>query len=518
MSSSMNASLQLIAAGLLSLILSVRACAGGSPTEDVPLGSWVYDAVFELSSQGYFGELLLHTRPMSRGEIARSIEQASQERDNFAPGQNILFGRLMDEFAEELADQIPAGNASRHFVRLGGGPTARTDQIHHGLARNRVGADILGSFGIGDVLAVRTRVRFDSDGRHDSQFHGEYWKEKFTAWVDQAVLTARYRGFQGAFGREFWRWGRSPVDAMLLSAQSPPFNGLRLAYRARNWSFSFHAAVLDSMEDDLPGTTNRYLVGHRVDWRPRQNIEIAVSEVILYGGASRPWAWNYLNPFVPYYWEQLNNDTNDNPLWNLECSWRPRDGLEFYGEWMIDDFQIDFTSEPQQIGVLLGAAFTGGPGRRAFVNAEYQRINTFVYGQSRPHNRYYHNFDLGGDPIGIGSNLGTDADRVIVRPSYHCTVNIDVTGLIEYVRHGENRIDTPQAGAVAKSVPFPSGIIERRTTAGAGIHAQVGGHAIFDLLLGFERVRNVAHADGDDRDGFLFRARFTGLVWKTLRI
>ena len=518
MSPSMNVWLKLLVTGLLSVILSARADAGGSPTEDVPLGSWVYDAVFELSTQGHFGTLLLHTRPLSRGDIARSIKHTIQERTELAPGQKILFDRLMDEFAEELADPIPAENGRRHFLRLGGGPTARTDQIRHGIARNRLGTDVLGSFGSGDVLAVRTRVRFDSDGRHDSQFHGEYWKENFTAWVDQAVLTVRYRGFQGAFGREFWRWGRSPVDAMLISEQSPPFDGLRLAYRARNWSFSFHATVLDSMKDDLPGTTNRYLVGHRFDWRPRHNVEIAVSEVILYGGANRPWAWNYLNPFVPYYWEQLNNDTNDNPLWNFECSWRPRDCLELYGEWMIDDFQIDLTSEPQQIGVLFGTAWTGGPGRRAFINAEYQRINTFVYGQSQPHNRYFHYFDLGGKPIGIGSNLSTDADRVIIRPSYHCTVNCDVTGLFEYVRQGENRIDTPQASGVAKDVPFPSGVVARRTTAGVGIHAQMGGHAIFDLLLGFERVRNVAHAGGNDRDGFLFRARFTGLVWKTLRI
>lgn len=518
MSLSMTAHRQFLAAGLLCLILSVGTRANGSPAEDVPLDSWVYDAVFELSTQGYFSAMLLHTRPWSRGEIAQSIEHVIADGETLPSGQQILFDRLRNEFAEELDRSVAAEADGGQYVRLGGGPTARTDQIRQGIARNRAGADIIGSFGIGDVLAVRTRVRFDSDARYDSQFHGEYWKEKFTAWVEQSVLTVQYHKFRGAFGREFWRWGRSPVDAMLISDQSPPFDGLRLTYRAHNWSFSFHATVLDSMTDDLPGTTNRYLVGHRLDWRPRHNLELAISEVMVYGGPDRPWAWNYVNPFVPYYWEQLNNSTNDNPLWNLECSWRPRDFLEFYGEWMIDDFQIDFTSEPQQIGVLLGAAWTGGPGRRAFVNAEYERINTFVYGQSRPYNRYYHDFGLGGIPTGIGSNLGADADRIILRPSYHCTVNCDITGLLEHVRHGADRLYYHQNSGVPKNIPFPSGVVERRTTAGAGVHAQIGGHAIFDCLLGFERVTNIGNTGGYNRDGFLFQARFTGLIWKTLRI
>lgn len=503
---------------LLSLLVAGVAWAGGSPAEDVPIGSWVYDAVFELSTRGHFADLLLHTRPFTRGELAAAVEGIGAEDRQLSVGEAILLARLRSEFAEELRNQDPIDQEKTHSLRLGGGPNARIDQIRHGAARNRVGLDLTGSFGAGEVLAIRTRVRFDSDARHDSQFHGEYWKENFTAWMDQAVITVQYRGFRGAFGREFWRWGRSPVDAMLISDQSPPFDGLRLAYRARTWSFSFHATMLDSMSDELTGTTNRYLVGHRLDWKPRKNIEIAISEVVLFGGANRPWALNYLNPFVPYYWEQLNNDTNDNPLWNVEWSWRFPNHLEVYGEWLIDDFQIDFTSEPQQIGILLGAVWTGGPDGRAFINAEYERINTFVYGQSRPHNRYFHFRDLSGNPIGIGSNLGTDADRIVVRPRWHCTAKLDLTGHCEYVRRGGNRMDSPQAGAVPKHIPFPSGVVERRTTAGLGAHAQLGGHAILDMLMGYERVVNVGNADSVSRDGILFQVRLAGSVWKTMGI
>ena len=514
---------------LLTLLLAIApVClhAGGSPQEDIPLDSWVYDAVFELSTQGHFTKLLLHTRPYTRGEVAAGIAELSDSGASLDPATRFLVERLRSEFAEELAPGDSAGTTpSADDVRLGAGPNARVDQFRHGYAKNRIGLDAIGSFATGDHIAARTRVRFDSDGRQDTQFHGEYWKEKFTAGVDQAVVTGQFGRFRLVFGREFWRWGRSPVDAMLISDNSPPFDGLRLSYRGRNWAFCFHTTMLDPMgtdpsDPDEPfGIANRYLVGHRFDWRPLHNLEVAVSEVMVYGGVNRPWALNYLNPILPYYWEQLNNDINDNPLWNLELSWRPRPGLEFYGEWVIDDFQIDFISEPQQIGLLGGLAWSPATlERRLFINTEYERINTFVYGQGRSWNLYVHDRDYTGQAIGIGSNLGTDADRITVRPRYHVSSTLDLTALAEYVRRGENRIDTPQAGLVPKGVEFPSGVVERRLTAGLGGHAQMGAHVVLDFSTGYEKIRNVANAAGSDRQGPFVRVRLWSLWWRTFGV
>src|SRR3989304_480938 len=135
---------------------------------------------------------------------------------------------------------------------------------------------------------------------------------------------------------------------------------------------------------------------------------------------------------------------------------------------MIDDFQIDFHSEPQQIGFSAGLAWSGLESNRLFVNMEYERINTFVYGQDYPHNRYMHFTDwLRGEAIGIGSDLGTDADRITLRPKWHQSDIFDFTGLLEVVRSGVNRIDSTQHTPV-KRVKFPSGVVQNRLTAGLG--------------------------------------------------
>lgn len=506
------------------LLVAPTHAASKSGVEDVLIDSWVYDALIELSAHRSVPQVLLHTRPLARRQVADAITDVGQDGRPQSAGESIILRRLADEFREELT----ASDTVEHRARLGGGPTSRLDHYHDRYTSGRGGFDAIGSFTVSDAVSTRLRVRFDSDGREDSQFHGEYWKEKFTAWVEQAVTVARWKRFTAAFGREYWRWGLSPHDVMLLSDNSPPFNGLRVMYQARNWSYAFHAAELNQMtilQDDYPGgigptgQANRYLVAHRFNWRPRHNLELAVSEVHLFGGIDRGWQWSYLNPFLPYYWEQLNNDTNDNPLWNLELSWRVIDGLQFYGEWMIDDFQIDFESEPHQIGVLAGIQWIPNPfdGRLA-LNAEYQRLNTFVYGQTRPWNRYVHHVDLHGQPIGIGSNLGTDADRVTLAPLYHLSQHIDLRGRLEHIRRGENRISDPQFTAVPKGLPFPSGTVEDEWRIAIGSSLNYRGQIVASATVGHYQIDNYAHIENESRQGPYFQFRLNMLIWKTFRV
>lgn len=513
-----------VLAALAIVVIASVALAAGAPGEDIPVDSWIYDALFELLATTELPDKLLHTRPLSRGAVAEMLKQVRSSTSSPFLGQELIVQRLEGEFREELS----GGEYGEHSVRLGIGPTARIDQFRRSLARNRIGFDAIGSFTASNLLTTRVRLRFDTDGRHDSQFHGEYWKEHFTAWVEQATTVLRWKRLTAAFGREYWRWGLSPHDAMLISDHSPPFDGLRMQYRARNWSYAFHATVLDRtlvFAQDYPGgvgqegLADRYLVAHRFNWRPRGNLEIAASEVMVFGGFGRPWQWNYLNPVLPYYWEQLNNDTNDNPLWSFELSWRIIDGLLVYGEWMIDDFQIDFESEPQQIGVLAGCIWIPRPlDGRVTLNGEYQRINTFVYGQGQPWNRYFHHRDVNGEVVGIGSSMGTDADRITIIPLYHLNSLVDVVTRLDYVRRGENRIADPQQSGVPKDVPFPSGTVERDLRIGAGTRMRWRGQIVADAMIGYYHVTDHAHIEDSDLDGLFFQFKLNALWWKTFGV
>jgi hypothetical protein len=163
-----------------------------------------------------------------------------------------------------------------------------------------------------------------------------------------------------------------------------------------------------------------------------------------------------MNPILPYYWEQYNNRRDDNIYMGLDFIWWPFDRTRLYGELLLDDFQIDFVSEPHQIGFDLGLSRLGFPHMdRLRLDLQYTQIRNYVYGQLVPSNIFVHNGVI------IGSSLGPDSDRFRYSTAYVLTKDITVTLAGSYHRKGEGRITDRQDIPLPKDEPFPSGVVEK---------------------------------------------------------
>jgi hypothetical protein len=113
--------------------------------------------------------------------------------------------------------------------------------------------------------------------------------------------------------------------------------------------------------------------------------------------------------------------------------------------------------------------------------------------------------------------LGTDAHRFTFRPYWYQSRFIDVTGLLVIEQHGSDRIDREQDKGVPKDISFPSGIHENTTVAGIGIHGQLGGNVVLDVLSGFQEVVNPDNrALNPGQDGPFFELKLTTLWWSTI--
>ena len=171
--------------------------------------------------------------------------------------------------------------------------------------------------------------------------------------------------------------------------------------------------------------------------------------------------WYYLMPFVPFYGEQYNNFKDDNPLWSIDWTLTPFKNFAQYGEFLVDDFQIDCISgdcsEPQQIGIRLGFfASSLGPYKNNALNLEYSRINNYVYGQ----NRYYNLYTYYGVPI--GAPQGPSSDYLLLRYRQYFSKSFDAGFLVEHHRHGQDSIAVQTI-----KVPFakfPLGVVEKTLT------------------------------------------------------
>ena len=184
--------------------------------------------------------------------------------------------------------------------------------------------------------------------------------------------------------------------------------------------------------------------------------EIGLSETVLHGRSSGP-EWHYLNPFIPYYWEQYNNWRDDNIYMGADFVWWPFEGTRTYGELMIDDFQIDFVSEPHQYGFDLGVSKLGlADFKRLRADLQYTHIRNYVYGQARPYNIFTN------EGVIIGSSLGPDSDRFRYSTGYAASPDITVTAGGAFTRKGEGRVTDRQDMLLPKHKNFPSGTVEKK--------------------------------------------------------
>lgn len=505
---------------LICIIIGLPGWVTASVDEDIPVDSWVYSAIGELAGGvGTAGpRVFLQTRPYTRGQVAHYLHALAPDSSRLDPGQLVVFRRLWDEFHDDIDEfHRPAGEEL--VLRAGLQPYALTTQAERRDGINRAGGYVFASFGRSGRWVVRSRVRLESDARYDTRFRGVQWKDNLTANIDDAYLKFRTGNWELFWGRSWLKFGRSDNDGLLLSGFSPPLDQARLTYRRGSFEFRYFIAMLDDLFDPASGQyAKRYLAGHRLGVRPWKFLELAASEVIVFGGVDRPLEWYYLNPFIPYYWEQLNEDHDDNPLWNLEWSLNFARGWELYGEWLIDDFQIDFVSEPQQVGLLVGLHAAAPLGfARSYHTLEYSRVNTTVYGQNERENRYYYRRDLDHQVIPLGSRYGPDADRLTYRIIYHAVDWLDLTATAERRRRGEWDIEDIQLSGVPHGVPFPSGVVDRRWDLSLGFDFQYENIVFVEVTGGWSHRKNENNISGKNGDLLFAEGLIQLNLWRVFR-
>jgi hypothetical protein len=255
-----------------------------------------------------------------------------------------------------------------------------------------------------------------------------------------------------SFGRIPQQWGPGRFTQLLLSDNSPPLDMLRFDCRLGDF-FTF-TGFTASVESD----SAVYLTAHRIDLRPAANLRLGFSESILFSSDGLELA--YMNPFIPWYPVQWNERDDDNAFLSLDAAWRPFQGLETYGELLIDDIQYENDGDrPNKLGWTAG--LTGSiPSAGLGAVLEYTRIDRYVYSQRRPCNYYLHHGAV------IGSDLGPDADRVTLSLGDSAPWPLAAVATVDYTRHGEGTVQEGWPDSAQTGGTFPSGIVEYSTGAG----------------------------------------------------
>ena len=496
--------------------------------ENIPLESWVYSVIDELHSQGLFQKLHGNVKPYTRGEIASCVLEINLKQKKLelelTDSQLWLLQKLNQEFRfeiEELYQKRYKKDENRHILKYGTDPVFFAKAEGEDSSYGRLQAKFEAALQLDRRLVLADRVVIDTKAKKERRYWGRKWKGDLTGVLDMAYAQIELKYFYLLLGRDHLRWGPGKEDVLLLTDQIPPFDMLKLEGQLGSFKFVYFTTVLDQVwvrsggeldEASFVFFAKRYLSGHRINLKLRFGLEMGISEVVLYGGQNRNPEPYYLNPLLPYYGEQYNQDLDDNLLWSFDLALTWFKNKEFYAEILVDDFQYDFESEPQQTGFQIGLNYAQIFGlEKSFANLEYTKINNWVYGQSKPWNIYtYHGF-------GMGSILGPDADRFFLKFVYHLSKDIEVCFSEEYKRKGEGRIEAFQTSAVPYPKKFPSGVVECLNKIRFETTYQPSPNFKLDWAWGYKRIRNFQNVGGHKADDFFLEMSLNLNLWKERR-
>lgn len=421
----------------------------------IPTDSWVYRTLdWTFLNPPADHDFKISSRPYWREDIEQLLSQYDLERtDQLAIEWQITKSRR--EFDQRFL--YDSEETSELEIRLKTTPYYIPEIADSMRPLHRVGLKQEIAANYRNMFSLMLRGRIDSDGDRDSFFKGRRWDDKLVGYFDYATLAFRWKAVTLSYGRSFRVYGPGDFDRLLISDNSPPLDQLFAAFDYKRFRFEFFHTKLDNYYEKTDSTVSRYFVAHRIVFKPRYNLEVGLSETSLFGNTEGDPESHYLIPILPYYWEQWNNRKNDNIYMGIDFVWWPFKNTRLYGEILIDDFQIDFVSEPQQIGFDFGISRLGfGSLSNLRVDLQYTQLRNWVYGQSKPSNAYFN------EGVIIGSSLGPDADRLRYSLSYAVSQCLIVTAGGEYSRKGEGEAVSAQPLPIPDDDKFPTGTVFRK--------------------------------------------------------
>jgi hypothetical protein len=327
-------------------------------------------------------------------------------------------------------------------------------------------------------------------------------------YLDRGYLAFHTRYADVTFGRDRQGWAPGRSGTLLLSETARPFTHLRL--QRAFLDDRLHAIIENGV---LSGTENRYVAFHRLDWRITPRLRLGLAEGARYDAQHiEPL---YLVGIIPYtlvgrLLERDNQErasderVRNNVMWDLDATWRPLDGLELYGELLIDDIGTETSQTPTRIGYQLGAFHVGRlVGHELRLRGEWTRVWRWVYS-------VFYGADFVHQDVPLGYPLGPDSRHLMLEGEV--LLDDRWTAGLRVVRQdrGENRIgdywdpdDPSTQGADASQF---QGIVERQWQLIGTAGFQPCRHLDVELELGYANIKNAAHVEGARANGAIGKA------------
>lgn len=511
----------------------------GSPVaaqETLPPYHWAEEYVDYLKVRGFLPELSVSERPYRRAAIAKNLLLVDMLTFAGDQHEKNMIRLLYREFSPEML-RLSNRNEEKWRPLLERALKLLHLELLPETNNPRIKAGAFGEAGLNDGGESDEN---DFTAAAHSQL-GLFWGNRFTlynhmrvfkdppddyigktfggaaAFTEQSYLAYKGDILEAKIGRDYLQLGPGRGAQLLFSDNSRAFDMYYFRIGNRFLNFSAWGIELDrrripaadSVNAALARNSNRFLNGHRFSVQLKDRWFLGFNEVIVYGGPNRRWELPFVNPFQLYYAASVNLEDvklAGNIFYSIDWDLYLRDDLEIYGEFMLDDYQVESEQssdlEPAEFGLLAGVNWTNVAGfTRSKLNVEYSQVRNRTYNILRSDwEKYLHRNEE------IGHYLGNNFERFEASFDYWARSDLKLTLHGAYTRQGEGTVDGPfntdyLAFAVEDgySEPFPFGVVEKWSDLGFSIFYKPhsAGHISFDLVN--TSIDNTGHISGESQ-------------------
>ncbi len=497
---------------LIIIILQIQLILANNQ-QTLPIDHWTYQTIDELTIRGYFQNLFLSNKPYTRAQIASELNKIIRQIKNKEKFPDKIDQWRLALLFQEFKNDLPESTKTNLEFELTGWQdlgVKSDEKLAKGVWWGK------GAFSPSPNSVLVTSVHLNQYLMDDPLYLGKEWRG-FQVFTEQAYARIQHGNWQFMLGRDFQKWGSGKDASLLISSASQPMDQISAQFTKGRFNFNSLFATLDLMP--IPNAqklgyatgqkANRYLVAHRLNIKIGSKLQIGISEAAIFSGPATPVELRFLNPFLPLYGEVVNSaGSSANMLGSIDWRYFPFNNFEFYGEFLIDDIQVEKTGpgdlEPNEIGTILGLSWAAPLSMNAWtMGIEYTAVTNRTYNTVVSWEKYIHR----NKPI--GHFLGNDFDRIKLSANYWLSPSIQMHINYAQQRTGEGGIykpfDSPWENYTVEQgygEPFPTGVVQKSQLFDFAVNYRPYLSWFIGMEAGYDSIQNFQNKKGAVEDNY----------------
>ena len=303
------------------------------------------------------------------------------------------------------------------------------------------------------LLFLHKSSIFHLNHPHSKYYLHSYQRENMTMVTEVSSLIYNSDYLTLELGRNFVKSGPSRYNATLFSYYTPALDQIAFNFhRIYGLDYEYRLIRLDNRQDEI-GTHKRWLYYRRLSFELGTSLVVGLKDVVLATGVQRGVDLNYVNPGALFQLEQLHghvetgtlDQNNDNQLMGFDIEWQCLSDLQVYGDFILDEFQIDAVDRERLqdvFGLTLGVQKEFSTSE---LSVEYFLASPWLY----TNGGMYTNVEIQGVPLGLRNPHSEGVSIIYAHQLNGGYFNLQVT-----FQHSEDQTVSTEWNSVGNKIPI----------------------------------------------------------------